>query len=202
MNSYLELANSVIIDKENRLVSCDKSLRLIGTGRSAFVFKVTSTNKAMKVFFPNLAYISIEEAEIYQSLQGIHYFPSIYETGSNYIIMDYIEGYTLFECMTYGVVITADHIKEIDYALSLASAAGLNPSDIHLRNIFITSDGNIKLIDVARYRQMKKCRQWSNLKKAHRQFYRKRFFLKKVPASFLNILASLYKRGLIPNYRL
>ncbi|WP_301109731.1 protein kinase family protein [Sporosarcina sp.] len=202
MNSYKELANSVIIDKKNRLISCDRSLCLIGTGRSAFVFRIKSSNKAIKVFFPDFIDISKEEAEIYQSLQGIHYFPSIYETGSNYVVMDHINGYTLFECLTHGIVITAEHIKEIDHALSLASAVGLNPSDIHLRNIFITSNHDIKLIDVARYRQRKNCRQWNNLKKAHRQFYCKRFFMKKIPASLLNILALLYKKDLIPYYRL
>jgi len=141
-------------------------LKLIGTGRSAFVFRIESSNKAIKVFFPDYTYIAKEEAEIYKSLQDINYFPSIYETGLNYIVMDYINGNTLFECMTRGIIITSNHINEIDHALSLASDLGLNPSDIHLRNIFITSNAEIRLIDVARYRQMKDCRQWRNLKKS------------------------------------
>lgn len=201
MGNYLELVNSVIINKKNRLISHDKSLKLVGTGRSAFVFRMRSSNKAIKVFFPDFTHIAKEEAEIYKLLQDINYFPSIYETGLNYVVMDYVDGYTLFECMTHGRIITSDHINEIDYALSLASDLGLNPSDIHLRNIFITSTDEIKLIDVARFRQLKDCRQWSNLKKAHRQFYRKRFFLKKIPYPFLNIVAFLYKKGLIPYYR-
>lgn len=201
MSNYPELVSSIIINKNNRLISYDKSLKLLGTGRSAFVFRIKSSNKAIKVFFPNFTYIAKEEVEIYKSLQGIKYFPAIYETGLNYVVMDYIDGYTLFECMTHGRIITSDHIREIDYALSLASNLGLNPSDIHLRNIFITSSDEIKLIDVARYRQMKDCRQWSNLKKAHHQFYCKRFFLKKIPTPILNVVAFLYKKGLIPYYR-
>ena len=35
-----------------------------------------------------------------------------------------------------GHIITSDHLKEIDYALSLASKQGLNPSDIHLEEHF------------------------------------------------------------------
>lgn len=202
MRNYQELVNSVIVNKKNRLVSYDNSLILIGTGRSAFVFRVKSSTKAVKVFFPTFTHIAKEEAEIYKSLQDIEYFPSIYETGLNYLVMDYIDGHTLFECMTRGRIITSDHIKEIDYALSLASNLGLNPSDIHLRNILITSSDEIKLIDVARYRQLKNCRQWSDLKKAHQQVYSNRFFPKKVPSSFLNAIASLYKKGLIPQFRL
>ena len=163
LNTYQALAKTVIINKKNRLISHDNTLKLVGTGRSAFVFRIKSSNKAMKIFFPDFTYIAKEEAEIYKTLQNIAYYPSIYEAGSNYIVMDYIEGQTLFECISYGNIITPDHIKEIDYALSLAVKQGLNPSDIHLRNIFITSTGEIKIIDVARFRQRKNCKQWDNL---------------------------------------
>ena len=195
MNTYQVLANTVIINKRNRLISYDDSLKLIGTGRSAFVFRIKSTNKAIKIFFPEFTYIAKEEAEIYEALQNISYYPSIYDSGLNYIVMDYIEGLTLFDCISHGKLITPAHIKEIDYALSLASAQGLNPSDIHLRNIFITSNGEIKIIDVARFRQRKNCKQWHDLKKAYYQLYRKRFIPKKIAAPYLNIVAFLYKKG-------
>ena len=120
LNTYQALAKSVVINKKNRLISYDDSLKHIGTGRSAFVFRIKSSNKAMKIFFPEFTYIAKEEAEIYQTLQNISYYPSIYDAGSNYIVMDYIEGSTLFECISQGKPITSAHIKEIDYALSLA----------------------------------------------------------------------------------
>jgi predicted Ser/Thr protein kinase len=202
LNSYQELANTVIINKKKQLIDYANSLELAGTGRSAFVFRIKSTNKAIKVFFPEFEYIAKEEAEIYKTLQDISYFPTIYDSGLNYIVMDYIDGYTFFECMTHGKIITSAHINEVDYALSLASKRGLNPSDIHLRNIFITSNDEINIIDVARFRQTKDCRQWDNLKKAFHQVYTRRFFAKKIPAPLLNIVAYLYKKGLIPSYRL
>ena len=198
MNTYQALANTAIINEKNRLISYDDSLKLVGTGRSAFVFRIKSSNKAIKIYFPEFTYIAKEEAEIYKTLQNIAYYPSIHELGSNYIVMDYIEGLTLFECISQGKLITSANIKEIDYALSLAKAQGLNPSDIHLRNIFITSNGEIKIIDVARFRQKKDCRQWHDLEKAYYRLYRKRFFPKKIAASHLNIVAFLYKKGLIP----
>ncbi|TQR09281.1 protein kinase family protein [Psychrobacillus soli] len=190
-----------MINKKNRLISYDDTLQLVGTGRSAFVFRIKSTNKAMKIFFPNFTHIANEEEEIYEMLQYISYYPSIYEAGANYIVIDFIDGQTLFECMTYGKVITSVHIKEIDLALSLASARGLNPSDIHLRNIFLTSIGEIKIIDVARFRQTKDCVQWHNLKKAYQRHYVKAYFPKKISAPLLNMIAILYKKGLIPFYK-
>lgn len=201
MNIYEELARSVHINKKNRLLAYDDTLLHVGTGRSAFVFRIKSTMTAMKVYFPAFTQVAREEAEIYEKLQGIVYFPTVYASGTNFIVMDYIEGLTLFDCMVNRKVITSSHITEIDHALSLAIARGLNPSDIHLHNIFITDRGNIKLIDVARFKQKKHCRQWENLKRAFREFYCKRFFPKRIPASILTMIAWLYKKNWIPSYR-
>ena len=201
MTIYQELADTIIINKKNQLIDYDDALELAGTGRSAFVFRIKSSEKAIKVFFPKFEYIAKEEATIYMTLQDISTFPTIYASGLNYFVMDYIDGHTLFECMTQGREITLAHIKEVDYALSLASKLGLNPSDIHLRNIIITSKDEIIIIDVARFRQTKNCKQWSHLKKVYHQLYRKRFFSKKIPATLLNIVAFLYKKGLIPSYQ-
>lgn len=201
MNTYQELANSVVISpKKNRLLHYDDSLKLIGTGRSAFVFRINNSNKAIKVFFPDFTYIAKEEADIYLALQDISYFPTIYDSGLNYIVMDYIEGRTLFECVNQGIPITTDHIKEIDTALRLAANKGLNPSDIHLRNIIITSNNDIKLIDVARFRQTKDCTQWSDLKSAYLLYYKKPYFPKKIPAPVMNTVAYFYKKKFIPSH--
>lgn len=201
MNTYQELANTVVISpKKNRLIHYDDSLKLIGTGRSAFVFRISNSSKAIKVFFPDFTYIAKEEAEIYKVLQDIPFFPTIFDAGLNYIVMDYIDGRTLFECVNQGIPITTNHIKEIDEALLLASSKGLNPSDIHLRNIFITSTNDIKLIDVARFRQTKNCTQWSDLKSAYLLYYKKRLFPKKIPATIMNTVAFIYKKQLIPHH--
>lgn len=198
MKTYQELANTVVISpKKNRLLHYDDSLKLVGTGRSAFVFRINNSSKAIKVFFPNYTYIAKEEADIYIALHDISYFPTVYDSGLNYIVMDFIEGRTLFECVNQGIPITAEHIKEIDAALLLASNRGLNPSDIHLRNIFITSSNDIKLIDVARFRQTKDCTQWSDLKSAYVLYYKKRYFPKKIPAPIMNTVAFFYKKQLI-----
>lgn len=201
LQTYQALAKTVMIDKKNRLIRYDNSLVHVGTGRSAFVFRITATMKAMKVYFPAFSHLAQEEAAIYKTLEGITYYPSVYESGLNYIVMDYIEGHTLFECLSCGNIITSTHIKKIDQALDLAATRGLNPSDIHLRNIFITFAGEIKIIDVARFKQPKNCRQWQNLKKAYEKMYCKRLFPKKVPALCLNMIATLYKKGCIPTYR-
>lgn len=197
---FQELAASVRITskkKKPRLLEYNSSLTLIGKGRSAYVFRIRDTNKAMKVFFPYYAHIAKEEAEIYKRLQHISYYPTLYETGVNYLVIDYIVGSTLFECVTKGIRISDKVVTEIDLALHLARQEGLNPSDIHLRNILLTLDKKVKLIDVARFRQTKDCDKWRDLKYGYYHCYKKRYFPKRIPAFILNIIAVLYKKELL-----
>lgn len=199
MDLYKGLAESVEIAYRNNkpeVIDHANALLLAGMGRSAFVFKIKNTNKAIKVFFPSLSHIALEEAKVYKTVEHIDYFPTLYDSGPNYIVIDYINGYTLFECLTLGIPISEKVIQAVDLALSLARKIGLNPSDIHLRNIFVTQDGDVKIIDVARFRQTKKCYQWEDLKHAFYHFYIKPFFPKKFPTFLLNGIAYLYKNVL------
>jgi predicted Ser/Thr protein kinase len=197
MNSYDELAESVVIrHKANKakLINHNPSLKLIGAGRSAYVFRIQSTNLALKVFFPTFEYIAKEEAEIYKILEDISYFPHLHGSGKNYIVIDYIEGTTLFDCLRKGIRVSKKHIEDIDHALDMARDRGLNPSDIHLKNLFITSQDTVKLIDVARFRQTKRCSQWDDIKLAFHKFYLSPLFPKRIPSYFLDRISHLYKQ--------
>lgn len=197
MKSYNELAQSVTFSRRGSkiiLQSKHENLELVGAGRSAFVFKIKSTDKVIKVFFSPFIAVAKEEAQIYQKLQGINYFPTLYEAGENYLVIDYLRGFTFFECLSKGIVISSHYIKEVDQALLLARQRGLNPSDIHLRNIFLTNNGEIKVIDVARFSQKKDCMQWRDLKKAFYKWYNRGLCPKKMPVWLLNLIAALYKK--------
>ncbi|CAG9609974.1 protein kinase family protein [Pseudoneobacillus rhizosphaerae] len=202
MKSFSELAQSVKFSNNGfRVILNDKdpSLEFIGAGRSAFVFKIKHTDKVIKVFFPSFTKLAKEEAEIYNILEGIPFYPKLYDSGGNYLVIDYIEGHTLFNCLEKGYPITNKNVSEIDEALNLAVSKGLNPSDVHLRNIILTPEGSIRMIDVARFRQTKTCTQWNELKTAFFKLYKRRIFPKKIPALLLNFIALLYKRKLLPS---
>lgn len=202
LKSFSELAQSVNFSfKGGRVLLNDKdpNLEFIGAGRSAYVFRIKNTDKVIKVFFPSFTKIAKEEAEIYKILDNIPYYPNIYGSGRNYLVIDYIEGHTLFNCLEKGYPITNENIREIDIALNLAINKGLNPSDVHLRNIILTPKGSIRMIDVARFRQTKNCTQWNELKTAFHKLYKRRIFPKKIPALLLNFIALLYKRKLLPS---
>lgn len=201
MINYIKYAESIVFKKSIRrsikVEDFHDNLEHIGTGRSACVFRIKGTNKVIKVFPSCFKHIAFEEAEIYKRLTHIDYFPEIYETGHNYIVMDYIQGETLFECLSKGITIEEKQVHTIDVVLQLARQTGLNPSDIHLRNIFITSDNKVKLVDVARFKQTKKCEMWNDLKRAYFRFYIKPYFPRKIPKIILNLIAVLYKNEII-----
>lgn len=188
-----------MISIANRFVGQVSSgeFHLLGVGRSAWAYRIGSTHQAVKIFFPSYAHLAEEEAAVYQVLQGSPYYPALYQVGADYLVMDYIEGLTLFECLCRGIPIKEEHIHQVDKALEDARERGLNPSDIHLRNIMVTTEGKIKLIDVARFRQAKDCPQWEDLKSAFSRYYRLPYFPKKIPSFFLNLTAALYKRKLL-----
>ncbi|UFT98481.1 protein kinase family protein [Radiobacillus kanasensis] len=201
MATYKQLANSIqfsIEDDVVRVVSHDPTLTHIGSGRSAAVFQLENKSLALKVFYPTFSHLASEEADIYNMLEGIPYYPSLADYGTNYIVMDYIEGKTFFQCLSAGIHVPIEAIQSVDDALELAKERGLNPSDIHLRNIILTSEYEVKIIDVARFRQKKECTQWHDLKTAYFNFYSKPFFPKRLSEQNLNRIAKLYKNKLIP----
>ena len=185
---------------EIQVKKCHEDLLLVGAGRSACVFLIKNTDRVIKIFHPHFQHIAQEEAEIYSILSHIPQFPTIYETGSNYLVMDYIKGYTMFDCLNKGIEIKKDQVIEVDRILQLARERGLNPSDVHLRNILITDKQEVKIIDVARFKQTKNCEQWNDLKNAYFQLYKKWFFPRKLPKLILNVIGKLYKKKWIPGY--
>ena len=202
--SYQQLAESVVFKRTQKNVAVesynDKQLTMAGSGRSAYVFKLKNTKKVLKVFYPPFEHLAKREAKIYKKLEGVSYFPVMHASGENYIVIDYIDGLTLFECLVKGKHIDENVLDEVDHAILLAKNRGLNPSDIHLHNILITSDGKVKLIDVVRFEQVKQCSQWDDLKRGYYKYYKKRIFPRKIPSKFLLMIAFFYKRNLLNRF--
>ncbi|NLP50494.1 protein kinase family protein [Bacillus sp. RO1] len=202
--SYQKLAESVVFKRTHKNVVVDsfndQQLTIAGSGRSAYVFKLKNANRVLKVFYPPFEHLAKREAKIYDKLKEIPFFPVMHDSGQNYIVIDFIEGATLFECLVMGKHIEENVLEEVDHAILLAKNRGLNPSDIHLHNILITTDGKVKLIDVVRFEQDKHCTQWNDLKRGYHKFYKLRIFPKKLPSKLLLLIAYFYKRNLLNRF--
>ncbi|QHS23196.1 protein kinase family protein [Virgibacillus sp. MSP4-1] len=192
-----DLVEKVTFHK-TRIRSHPDELILIGKGRSAAVFKVANTNKAVKIFYPSCEDLAKQEISIYRQLNNDQYFPAIYGEGGNYFVLEYLSGITFYECLCQGIEITPEMVKRVDQAMNFAKSKGLNPSDTHLKNIILTCHGQVKLIDVARFKQTKECRQWEDLKATYQRFYRLKYFPKKFPKLIIEMIVRLYRYKLLP----
>ncbi|WP_386062075.1 AarF/UbiB family protein [Thalassobacillus hwangdonensis] len=197
MRHMEELIQEVVIERDT-VIGYPAAFRYVAAGRSAAVFFDHVEQKAVKVYFPSYEHLAEQEAAIYEQLSNPIYFPQIYEVGDNYLVMEYIEGKTLYDCLVEGVTITPDMIRRVDDILEYAVSKGLNPSDTHLKNIILTKDGTIKVIDVVRFTQKEVCEQWPDIKKAYYLYYQKRFFPKKYPRTLIELIIYLYRSNLLP----
>ncbi|MBB6453533.1 putative Ser/Thr protein kinase [Salirhabdus euzebyi] len=197
MRSVVELVNDIKFT-DTKLVKYPAELHLIGKGRSAAVFQLGSQQKAVKVFYPSFKHLAEKEVAIYQCLNSSAYYPEIFEVGPSYFVMELFTGLTLYECLNKGIEITPRMIEEVDHALEFAKSKGLNPSDIHLRNIILTESNEIKIIDVVRFTQDKTCYQWRDLKNAYLHYYQLKYFPKKYPKFLMELIIRLYRFRILP----
>ncbi|VWX38566.1 lipopolysaccharide core heptose(II) kinase RfaY [Exiguobacterium oxidotolerans] len=203
MKTDQELATAITIESNGQtqlITGQPPELDWIGTGRSAFVFRIQGTDRVIKKFFPSHRHLAVLEGAIYEQLSSFSTYAKQYAYGADYLVIEYIEGQTLFDCLVNGTLIPRDVIRAVDQALADARSVGLNPSDIHLRNIMLTKDGT-RIIDVARFRQTEPCSQWDDLKRGYDYFYCKSYFPKKLPEAFLNTVADIYKRRMFESHR-
>jgi len=164
----------VVANRENELVKVKQipnQLECIGIGTDAAVFRPIEEPKlALKVFSPDkIEKVKIEQ-QVYSYLGESLYFPTFYGNGTNYLVLSYEEGLTLYECLAQGIPIPQQAIKDVDEARKYAQNRGLNPRDIHLKNILLYK-GRAKLLDVSEYLKQGNDYRWEYLKRGYEEYY-------------------------------
>ncbi|TCP64840.1 serine/threonine protein kinase [Baia soyae] len=152
-------------------ISIPPELRLIGTGTDAIVVQdPRDTSVVYKLFHPDRLWKKENEWKSYQQLGESSYFAKCYGSEDNYLILSYESGLTLLECLEQGVEIPEQVLEDVDEARSYARSVGLNPRDIHLKNVFL-QEGRAKLIDISEYVIPGNDYRWDHLVEGYRQFY-------------------------------
>lgn len=145
--------------------------RCVGVGTSAAVFQPKKySDVSVKVYADTHAWIARSEAEIYKQLGDSPFFPHFYGGGENFLLISYRPGSNLYDCLIQGISIPEQVIFDVDEAIAYAREQGLNPSDIHIKNI-ILHEGRGFLVDVSDYRKEKECKRWETLKQAYYDYY-------------------------------
>lgn len=165
---------SISSNPNNELVTIHGSsdrLKCIGRGTDAAVFQsIYHPVYAFKVYADDqIEKIPIEK-RVYEILGNSPYFSTCFGYKDHYLVLSFEKGITLYDCLLQGIPIPKQVIKDVDDAREYVRQKGLNPRDIHLKNVFL-QNGRAKIIDVSEYVQPGDDLRWEHLKKAYDQYY-------------------------------
>lgn len=167
-------AVKVVAHPDNEPVSIEgiaDGFRCIGVGTDAAVFQFWECPKyAFKLYAEGKEDKLEAEAKVYAQIGSSSYFSSCYGVSDRVLVIKYEEGITLFDCLLQGVHVSEQVIEEVEEAREYIRQIGLNPRDIHLKNILL-QNGRAKLLDVSEYIKPGNDLRWEHLKKAYEEYY-------------------------------
>ncbi|WP_241654731.1 hypothetical protein [Sporolactobacillus shoreae] len=117
---------------------------LIGYGTQGAVFKL-SEDQCVKVYAEEEQ--AKMEAFALESGQHLPFFPKFYESGSNYVVMEYFNAPTLKEYLINSTYIPESIVKKLLNILNELKRANFTMIDAPLRHIFVLKNGEMKVID-------------------------------------------------------
>jgi hypothetical protein len=165
--------------------------KTIGSGNYAGVFLHQSNPKWVVKVYGRKPEELTKEVEVYKKLGDHPSFSSLIDYGDNYLILKRIDGVNLFDAVVKGIRIPESVIQDVDEGIEYARSVGLNPFDVHGRNV-VMSDGRGYIVDVSDFYKQGKCRKWDDLKKAYYKIYIP-FILKYHPPIPFSVVNSVRK---------
>ncbi|TRZ39969.1 serine/threonine protein kinase [Niallia circulans] len=195
----IELLKKVVIksEKAHNPVTVEHipiGWKCVGVGNYAAVFMhYSEPDLVVKINIVDKENLK-KEADIYRRL-GNHpsYSQLIYE-GDNYLVLKRLEGITMYNAFAKGIRIPETVIKDINEALEYARSRGLNPFDIHGKNVMM-KDGRGFVVDVSDFYKQGKDEKWEDLVKAYNKLYKKTLYKYpvKIPFKALDVIRHTYR---------
>jgi hypothetical protein len=195
-NELLPLVTIFSVDNDDpvRVESVPKGWKLIGNGNYAAVFVHPKFKSyVVKIYASNRLGIN-QEIEVYRRLGEYPSFAKLYAYGERYLILKRLEGITLYNAIHKGIFIPEQVIKDVDDALDYARTIGLNPYDVHGKNI-VMHEGRGAVVDVSDFTKTGEDPKWRDLRKAYYKLYQPiyRKFCIPVPYFLLDVLRKGYR---------
>lgn len=167
----------------------------VGAGNYTAVFAHPEyPDKVVKVYAPGRPGLAAE-AEVYRRI-GMHpAYSRCWHLGSNYLVLQRLEGVTFYDCLRKGIPIPEPAVREIDEALQYARRRGLNPRDVHAKNVMV-ADGHGLVADISDFTKPGKDTKWEDLRRAYYKLYLPLFGRHPlpVPDALLNVIRKGYRR--------
>lgn len=144
--------------------------KTIGSGNYAGVFLHQSNPKWVVKVYGRKPEDLKKEVDVYKKLGKHESFSSLIDYGDNYLILKRIDGMNLFDSVVKGIRIPESVIWDVDEGIAYARSVGLNPFDVHGKNV-VMSNGRGYIVDVSDFYKQGKCRKWDDLKKGYYKIY-------------------------------
>lgn len=157
--------NPIIVNNQSN------TWKTIGSGNYAGVFTHNSHPEMVVKVYGRRPEELQKEIEVYKKLGNHDSFSTLYGYGETYLVLKKIEGVTLFEAVVKGMQIPISVIDDIDQGLEYARSVGLNPFDVHGKNV-VMFKGRGYIVDVSDFYKLGYCRKWDDLKKAYYKIYK------------------------------
>ncbi len=181
INEYVNLIEKELLPKIDLTVRSpfdpinvnnrSNSWKTIGCGNYAGVFYHPSCpDWVVKVYGRSPEELE-KEIAVYKKLGNHKSFSRLLAYGEKYLVLRRLEGITLFNAVIKGVQIPNRVIEDIDAGLEYARSIGLNPFDVHGKNV-VMFEGRGYIVDVSDFYKQGYCRKWNDLKKGYYKIYR------------------------------
>ncbi|MCU9613072.1 serine/threonine protein kinase [Caldibacillus lycopersici] len=171
-----------------------KGWECIGVGNYAAVFVHESApDLVVKVIARDRAGLE-KEAQVYKQLGDHPAYSKLLHQGADYLVLQRLAGITLYEAVAKGIRIPETVIKDVNQALAYARKRGLNPYDVHGKNVMM-KNGKGYVVDVSDFYKEGKDEKWNDLVKAYYLFYKKTLYKYpiKVPLKILDFVRHSYR---------
>ncbi|MES9684455.1 serine/threonine protein kinase [Gottfriedia acidiceleris] len=168
--------------------------KCIGSGNYAAVFiHHSETNVVVKVYGKDLDGLE-KEVQVYKQLGEHPAYSKLIQFGVTYLVLKRLEGITLYNALANGVRIPESVIKDVNIALKYAISRGLNPYDVHGKNVMM-KDGRGYVVDISDFYKKGKDEKWEDLVKAYYKLYKKTLYKVpiKIPLKFLDFTRHSYR---------
>lgn len=135
-----------------------------------------------------------EEVEAYQKIKSHPSYSECFYHTDNYLILKMLKGKTLYACINEGIPIPESVIKDVDEALKYAKSVGLNPHDVHAKNVMIVENRGV-VVDISDFTKTEKCVLWEHFKKVYYKIYLPLLYKSHpaIPEFYLNIIRKGYR---------
>lgn len=175
-----------------RVVSVPKPWILVGAGNyAAVVTHPDEPDKVVKVYAAGRPGLE-DEVEVYRRLGKHPAYSECLGAGETFLVLKRLKGVTIYECLRRGIRIPESVIVDIDEALDYARQRGLNPHDVHGKNVMMI-DGRGVVVDVSDFLKEAACTMWSDFKRSYYALYKP--LLLRAPLPLPDALLDMLRKG-------